>query len=130
MGNCFRLVAEINKFPKTFSRNARLLRTKANVRASAGRIVLGQKALAVMLLLLLGGMCFSYLALVNERVTKGFEIKKLEKQIIELEKSQKILEREAADLQAIQNIEQRLNLENYVLTTEITHLSKPEVAHR
>ena len=64
----------------------------------------------VVLILVVGGV---YLVQVNSSATKGYEIKKLERQLMDFKETAKRLELEAASLQSIQNIEttaQTLNL--------------------
>lgn len=62
------------------------------------------------LILVVGGV---YLVQVNSSATKGYEIEKLERRLMEFKETAKRLELEAASLQSIQNIEtaaQTLNL--------------------
>lgn len=126
MGNCFRLVCNLRKIPHS-SRYQRL-KVRKMAAASAGKLVLGQKALSITFIALLLVMGFSYLMLINDRATKGFEIKSLEKKIAELQKTQKQLQLDAADLQSIQNIQQRMNLENFVPVANISYLKNTGMA--
>lgn len=92
--------------------------------------MLGQKTLSVTLMILLLLFGFLYLVLVNSRVTKGFEIKKLEQRVFELNESQKQLQHQVSDLQSIQNIEKHVNLADYVPTQNITYLQEGNVARK
>lgn len=126
MGNCFRFAVQTQK-SHVPSRSERV-RRRGRLRASAGRLVLGQKFLTVTLLALTVFISLSYLALINIRVTKGFEIKALEKRYAELEKNQKVLQSQAAELQSIQNIQQKINMSDYTPVTSVSYLKAGEYA--
>jgi len=104
------------------------IKKRARLRASAGKLVLSRHALVFSLLAMIGLMCFSYVALINTRVTKGFEIKALEQRLAELQKGQKQLQQQAAELQSIQNIEQKLDLSGFIPTTNVTYLRSGDYA--
>lgn len=126
MGSHFHLVARLRRLAAP-SRSERVKR-KAYLRASAGKLVLGRKALSYSLIAMVAMMAFAYMALINIRVTKGFEIKDLEVRLTELQKSQRLLERQAAELQSIQNIEQKVNMSNFVPTTNVSYLKPVDYA--
>lgn len=126
MGNNFSLARSYLKLYRP-SRQSRV-NGRAGVNSSPGQLVLSQKALALTLAVILGMTAFSYLMLVNGRVSKGFEIQILEKKLAELQKNQRTLERESADLQSIQNIEQKVNLADYTPTLNIQYLPDAEMA--
>lgn len=112
------------KLPRHDSCHPRCRATKRIHRASVGRLVLGQRTLAMTLLILFCCVSFLYLMLVNARETKGFEIKSLENSISELQKSQRQLEYEAADLQSIQHIQKEMNMSEFVPTTNVSYLKQ------
>lgn len=98
-------------------------RSRKRYTASAGKLVLGRTTLSVSMMLFIAVLGVAYLALVNARATRGFEIKELEKRVVDLQKRQSDLERQAADMQNIQNIQSQLDLSQYVPTTEVRHLT-------
>ena len=96
--------------------------------SQTGKLVLSQKTLTVTLIvmLVLGGIF--HLMLINSRVTKNFKIDELYQRLSELQKSNAQLERKAADLQSIHNIQQRLDLSYYVPTTDVSYLNEQDYA--
>ncbi|MEK9181335.1 MAG: hypothetical protein AAB871_03805 [Patescibacteria group bacterium] len=126
MGSIFLLVRNLPKNHHA-SREERV-GGRAGVRTSPGQLVLSQKALILTLMVVLGVMAFSYLMLVNGRVTKAFGIKTLEEKLTELQKTQKQLERESANLQSIKNIEQSEQIINYTPTQNMSHLKNSDKA--
>lgn len=62
-----------------------------------------------------------YLLLVNSLSTKGYEIKKLEKRIVELSEVQKRLGLESAALQSVQQIEEMVKVLNLVPSNQINY---------
>jgi hypothetical protein len=72
----------------------------------------------------------SYLFIINSLSTKGYEIKKLEQRLINLESSQKKLQVEAADLQSINNLQLEAAKLNFVPATNITYLKDPDYAFK
>ncbi|MBI4054171.1 MAG: hypothetical protein HY397_02475 [Candidatus Doudnabacteria bacterium] len=104
------------------------LRRRSRIRASAGKVTVSQKTLSLSLIAMLAIFSFLYLTLVNIRATKGFEIKRLEKRIVDLENSRSALERTAAELQSINQIEQRVNLSDFVPTTNVSYLNPTDYA--
>lgn len=119
MGNIFRLTKTSPKPRYASRRQSRSRRWSA----SAGQLVLGQRALAVTLVVLTGALVFLYLMMVNVRVTRGFAIQDLESRLSDLQKSQKQLERQAAELQSIQNIQAKVNMGNFIPTTDISYVN-------
>jgi|SRR3989344_5047627 len=94
---------------------------------STGKLVLSQKALSATLLILIIILGVGYITLVNARATKGFEIKKLEQSLTELQRQTRELEKKTTERQSIQNLEQSVNITNLVPTGEVTYLSIPGV---
>lgn len=95
---------------------------------SAGTLVLSQRVLASTLVVLLVAVTAFYLMLVNVRVTKGFEIRDLETKIAQLQKDQKQLELETADLQSINNIEKKVDLGAFVPAANVQYLKDSSFA--
>ncbi|OGE90812.1 MAG: hypothetical protein A2722_02620 [Candidatus Doudnabacteria bacterium RIFCSPHIGHO2_01_FULL_50_11] len=125
MGNCFRLTVHLPRMPRT----TRLQRVRHKIpHTSSGKLQLGQRALAILLLLVISGMGIMYLVFVNVRVTKGFEIQSLEKKLIKLQQSQQELQIQAAQLQSIQSIEQSSAIQGYIPTHDARYLSSSGVA--
>jgi cell division protein FtsL len=126
MGTYFRLATALHKrvCGVSYLRSKRKLR----LRASDGRLVLGVKSLSLTVLAMLVIVSVSFVALVNIRVTKGFEINDLEIKIAELEKNNDSLSRRVADYQSIQNIQQRVDLKNFVPTTNVSYLKPADYA--
>lgn len=92
---------------------------------STGKLVLSQKALSATLFILIIALGVGYIALVNSRATKGFEIKKLEQTLSELQRQTRELEQKTAERQSIQNLERSVDLTNLVPTGEVTYLIVP-----
>lgn len=65
-----------------------------------------------------------YVIEVNNISTKGYEIKKLEKTLGELQDSQKKLELEASSLKSMQNIETEVKTLNLVPSNEVKYLTR------
>ncbi|MCL5435483.1 MAG: hypothetical protein M1275_00115 [Patescibacteria group bacterium] len=126
MGSYFYLAASLRSFAG-YSRSARL-KKKTRLSASVGKLVLSRRALAGLLVAMIVIMAVSYMALINIRVTKGFEIKALERKLAEIQKSQKQLEQRAAELQSIQNIEQKLDMSGFVPTTNVSYIKTGDYA--
>lgn len=126
MGTYFRLAAALHK--RACGVSCPRSKRKLRLRASDGRLVLGIKSLSLTVLAMLIVVSISFVALVNIRVTKGFEINDLEIKIAELEKNNDLLSRRAADYQSIQNIQQRVDLNNFVPTTNVSYLKPADYA--
>ncbi len=69
-----------------------------------------------------------YLFVVNSLGTKGYEIKKLDLQLRQLEADQKNLQLQTSDLQSINRIETEAQKLNYVPNTNVTYLKDPDFA--
>ena len=70
-----------------------------------------------------------YLLETNNLSTKGYEIKKLDKRLIELEERNKRLELEAASLKSIQSIESQIRTLNLVPMTSVDYLGQNGYAY-
>lgn len=64
----------------------------------------------------------SYLLLVNSLSTKGYEIKKLERKLLEFKETNKRLELDVASLKSIQGIEAEIKTLNLVPTTQASYV--------
>lgn len=128
MGNYFRLCVNAKNFSR-IGKTPRISKQR-KLRASSGKLVLSQKALCVSLMAVLVSIVLMYVVQINTSVTKGFEIRDLEKKIAELQKQQKQLQDEAADLQSIQNIEEKINVSNYIPTTNVSYIHESGFAQR
>lgn len=73
-----------------------------------------QTTVSIYVFILLAVLGASYLLLVNSLSTKGYEIKKLEKHVVELKEANKRLELESAALQSVQQIEEAVKVLNLV----------------
>ncbi len=91
-------------------------------------LALSRRALAMILFAIVGVSAGLYIYLVNVRVTKGFEIKSLEKRIAELAKEQKSLQRQAAELQSMQTIEQHIDLNQFIPAQSVSYIQESGVA--
>lgn len=96
--------------------------------ASSGKLVLGQRALSITLMAVIMVGAISYLALINSRVSKAFEIESLQEQLTDLRKVNKFLEQEAAELQSIQKIQDKVNLDEFIPTTEVSYIAEQDYA--
>lgn len=76
-------------------------------------------AMAVVAFLILTGMM--YLVLVNELSTKGYDIKKLESQLLELKETNKRLELEVGATQAIETLEREAAVLNLVPSLKVNY---------
>lgn len=126
MGNHFHLVANL----RFFAGQSRAERVKKRHKpfVSSGRLVLGHKALTLSLLAMVILLGVSYLALINVRVTKGFEIKTLALRLAEAEAIQTQLQLKASELQSIQAIEQKLDTSGFVPITNVSYLQANDYA--
>ena len=64
-----------------------------------------------------------YLIQTNSLATKGYEIKELEKEIIELKQATKNLEAQALEMQSVKKVSEKVNSLNMVLGEEVEYLS-------
>lgn len=92
MGRYFALTLDFPKEPQAKTRPK-----------TSGGVRFGNLGLWVLVFVAVLGI--SYLFAVNGSSTKGYEIKKLERRLLELKESSKRLELEAASLKSIQNLE-------------------------
>ena len=69
-----------------------------------------------------------YLFVVNSLGTKGYEIRKLEQLVRQLESDQKTLQLQASDLQSINRIQIEAQKLNYVPATNVTYLKDSDFA--
>jgi cell division protein FtsL len=69
-----------------------------------------------------------YLFIVNSLGTKGYEIRKLEKQLTSLEAEQKVMQLQVSDLQSINRIQSEAKTLNLVPATNITYLKDSDFA--
>lgn len=119
MGNYFRLTVHL---PHKSTRRPQRRARSAFYVGSAGKLVLGQKTIALTLMgmiLFLGGL---YVMFINIRVTKGYEIKSLESRLAELQKDQKQLELQTADLQSMQRIEQNVDMSRFIPSQDVSYV--------
>ncbi|MDP3741374.1 MAG: septum formation initiator family protein [bacterium] len=70
-----------------------------------------------------------YLVQINNLTTKGYEIKRLEKTVLELKESQKRLERESASLQSVARIEESAKILNLIPSKEVKYPDKNGFAY-
>jgi hypothetical protein len=73
---------------------------------------------------------FVYLFIVSSLGTKGYDIRKLEQQVVSLQAEQKILQTQASDLQSIQHIKSEVQQLNFVPATNVTYLKESDFALR
>ena len=59
---------------------------------------------------------------------KTFEIEELQGQLSDMKKINQYLEKEAADLQSIQTIQEKYNLEEFVPTTDVSYIAQQDYA--
>ncbi|OGE73691.1 MAG: hypothetical protein A3I07_01740 [Candidatus Doudnabacteria bacterium RIFCSPLOWO2_02_FULL_42_9] len=71
---------------------------------------------------------FVYLYSVNALSTKGYEIRKLDQQLTNLQKEQKALQLQVSDLQSINRIKSDAQLLNFVPASNVTYLKDSDVA--
>lgn len=114
MGRYYALTLEANAIPL---RN----RTKTTSRS--------QTNWNIWLLGFLAVLGAAYLLEVNSLSTKGYEIKKLEKQTVALKEVEKRLELESAALQSIQQVEASVKFLNLVPSKEINYPSSHGYAY-
>jgi len=69
-----------------------------------------------------------YLFEINALGTKGYEIKKLEQQVREVEEEQKNLQMRASDLQSINRIQENAQKLNFVPSTNVVYLKDTDFA--
>jgi cell division protein FtsL len=69
-----------------------------------------------------------YLFVVNSLGTKGYEIKKLDEQVRQLQSDQKTLQLQSSDLQSINRIQTEAQKLNFVPTTNVTYLKASDFA--
>ncbi|MBX4191838.1 MAG: hypothetical protein KW804_03500 [Candidatus Doudnabacteria bacterium] len=72
----------------------------------------------------------AYLFMINSLSTKGYEIKKLDEQLREMEAGQKSLQMQAADLQSINRIQTEAQKLNYVPVNQAAYLKDSDFAFR
>ena len=111
-----------------YSKRTPVKRGRTKWGSSSGKLVLGQKSLTITLLALLFAGVFFHLMLINSRVSKTFQVEELSQKMVELQKIQAYLEREAADLQSIQSIQEKLNVSEFIPTTDVSYLSEQDYA--
>jgi cell division protein FtsL len=70
----------------------------------------------------------TYFFVINSLGTKGYEIKKLDGQVRELEEQQKTLMMQASDLKSINRIQTEAQKLNFVPTTNVTYLKDSDFA--
>lgn len=70
----------------------------------------------------------SYLFMVNSQGTKGYEIRKLETQLRQVESDQKDLQLRASDLESINHIQTQAQQLNFVPVTNVTFLKDTDFA--
>lgn len=70
----------------------------------------------------------TYLFVINSLSTKGYEIKKLQSQLNQLESEQKSLQVQASNLQSIDHIQQTAKLLNFVPATNVTYVNDSNYA--
>ena len=63
-----------------------------------------------------------YLLQVNALATRGYEIKKLEKRILELKEANRRLELESTALKSIETIESQARILNFVPSGRVNHV--------
>jgi cell division protein FtsL len=128
MGNRFILTGKSLKGrPQTRSYQSKR-RKRAARYASAGKLVLGQKTLVYSACVMLLVMGVAYLVLINSRVSKAFEIAQMEKKISVLKKSNQTMERQVADLQSIQKIQESADVEGFVQASDIVYIQEEDYA--
>lgn len=71
-----------------------------------------------------------YLFTVNALSTKGYEIKKLDQELTNLEKEQKALQLQVSDLQSINRIKADAQLLNFVPANNVTYIKDSDFALR
>jgi cell division protein FtsL len=76
-------------------------------------------------LVLLG---FGYLFIINSLGTKGYEIRKVEQQIANLEAQKNSLQLDASNLQSIDKIQSNAQQLNFVPSTNVTYIKDPNFA--
>jgi cell division protein FtsL len=76
-------------------------------------------------LILLG---FGYLFVINSLGTKGYEIRKVEQQIANLEAQKNTLQLDAANLQSIDKIQSNAQQLNFVPSTSVTYIKDANFA--
>lgn len=81
----------------------------------------------ILIILILFGI--NYLLLVNSSTTKGYEIKKLEKRILELKESSNRLEIETGSLKSIQNLEETAKTLNLIPSLKVDYLKSSGYAY-
>jgi len=96
--------------------------------ASAGKIVLGRKVLSYSIISLLLVMGISYLVLINSRVSKAFEVEKMEKKITVLKKQNQNLQQKVAEMQSIQNIQDGTNETGLVPAGSVVYIGAEDYA--
>ncbi len=69
-----------------------------------------------------------YLFQVNSMGTKGYEIRRLEQQVRQVESEQKNLQIKASDLQSIDRIQSNAQSLNFVPATNVTYLKDSDFA--
>jgi cell division protein FtsL len=70
----------------------------------------------------------AYLFVINSLGTKGYEIKKLDEQLKDLQASQKTLQMQASDLQSINRIQEEAQKLNYVPVNNAAYLKDTDFA--
>ncbi|HTL39548.1 MAG TPA: hypothetical protein VL306_01935 [Methylomirabilota bacterium] len=84
-------------------------------------------------LLLLGFIVvlgLSYLFVINSLSTKGYEIKKLQTQLNDLQSVQKSLQVQASNLQSIDHIQEAAQALNFVPSTNVTYVNDSSYAFK
>ncbi len=88
----------------------------------------GPVMLGFITLILLAFFGMFYLSQVNNSATYGYEIKDLEKKLMELEGQNRALELEVAELQSLKKIEEEIKKQQTMQETgKVTYLSIPEM---
>lgn len=92
----------------------------------------GPVILSFATLLIIGALSFFYLSQTNETVTKGYEIKELEKNLEGLKAENHELELRAAELQSIEKVKEKTDKLNMIKITGAYYiqLKEEELARR
>lgn len=84
----------------------------------------------IVMIALILGFGLTYLFLVNNLGTKGYEIRKLELQLRKLEDEQKQLQIQASDLTSIEKLQSEAQKLNYIPATGVTYLKESDFAYK
>jgi len=96
--------------------------------AVGNQLKVGPVMLGFITLILLAFFGMFYLSQANDSATYGYEMKDVEARLYELERQNKALELEAAELQSLKKIEEEIKQQQTMQETEkVTYLSIPEM---